>query len=59
MRLRWYGDFREDADVFVEKKTHYGPGRRSVKERRRCSTLLPLALSSTVKGRATRLKLRD
>tara|TARA_B100000073_G_scaffold222605_1_gene185359 strand:+ start:70 stop:1821 length:1752 start_codon:yes stop_codon:yes gene_type:complete len=35
VRLRWYGDFREDADVFVEKKTHYGPGRRSVKERRR------------------------
>ena len=34
VRLRWYGDFREDADVFVEKKTHYGPGRRSVKERR-------------------------
>jgi uncharacterized membrane protein YidH (DUF202 family) len=35
VRFRWYGDFREDADVYVEKKTHFGGGKRSVKERRR------------------------
>lgn len=34
VRFRWYGDFREDADVYVEKKTHFGGGKRSVKERR-------------------------
>jgi uncharacterized membrane protein YidH (DUF202 family) len=35
VRFRWYGGYREDADVYVEKKTHFGGGKRSVKERRR------------------------